>query len=288
MAMAEDQFNCPICLDLLKDPVTIPCGHSYCMNCIKDCWNKDDPRRVYSCPQCRQTFSPRPALSKNVVFAEMVEKLKKTKVHTARALSYAGPGDMECDSCLVCLESYCQIHFERHEEFHSGRRHKVTDATGRLQQMICSKHDKHREIYCRTDRSCICYLCAMDEHRNHDTVAAVVERTEKQLEETQKNVQQRIQEREKELQKLKEAVETHRVTEKDSERIFTELIRSIRRSRSEVIQMIRNQEKAEVNRAEGLLKQLQQEIDDLRKSDAELKQLLHTDDHIHVLQVTEI
>ncbi|KTG39788.1 hypothetical protein cypCar_00031249 [Cyprinus carpio] len=192
ISVAEDQFNCPICLDLLEDPVTIPCGHSYCMNCIKDCWNKDDPRRVYSCPQCRQTFSPRPALSKNVVFAEMVEKLKKTKVHTARALSYAGPGDMECDvctgrkckavkSCLVCLESYCQIHFERHEEFHSGRRHKVTDATGRLQQMICSKHDKHREIYCRTDRSCICYLCAMDEHRNHDTVAAVVERTEKQV-----------------------------------------------------------------------------------------------------------
>ncbi|XP_043108914.1 tripartite motif-containing protein 16-like [Puntigrus tetrazona] len=299
----QDQFSCPICLDLLKDPVTIPCGHSYCMNCIRDCWNQDDQKRVYSCPQCRRTFTPRPALNTNLVLAEMVEKVKKTKIQTSleKICSYAGPEDVECDvctgrkrkavkSCLLCLESYCQTHFERHEEFHSGRRHKITGATGRLLEMICSKHDKQLEIYCRTDQQCICYLCAMDEHKNHDTVSSVSERIEKQkqLEDTQRTLHHRIQEREKELHELKEAVKTHKLSAhaavKDSERIFTELIRSIERRRSEVIQMIRDQEKAEVNRAEGLLKQMKQEIDDLKRRDAELKQLLHSDDHIHFLQ----
>ncbi|XP_050992939.1 tripartite motif-containing protein 16-like [Labeo rohita] len=301
ISVAQDQFNCPICLDVLKDPVTIPCGHTYCMSCITDCWNQDDEKKVYSCPQCRQTFTPKPALNKNLVFAEMVEKLKKTKVETARALSYAGPGDVECDvctgrkrkavkSCLVCFESYCQTHFERHEEFHSIRRHKVTDATRRLRQMICSKHDKQLEIYCRTDWKCICYLCTMDEHIKHDTVAAVVERTEKQkqLENTLKKFQQKIQDREKEVLKLKEAVKTHKnsaqAAVEDSERIFTELIRSIEARRSEVTQMIRDQEKAEVSRAEGLLKELEQEIEDLKRRDAELQQLSQTDDHIHFLQ----
>uniref|UniRef100_A0A3B3SEN0 RING-type domain-containing protein n=1 Tax=Paramormyrops kingsleyae TaxID=1676925 RepID=A0A3B3SEN0_9TELE len=52
----EEQFNCPVCLDLPNDPVTIPCGHSYCMECIKDYWVKDDHIGIYSCPQCRQTF----------------------------------------------------------------------------------------------------------------------------------------------------------------------------------------------------------------------------------------
>ncbi|XDV28042.1 hypothetical protein PO909_031447, partial [Leuciscus waleckii] len=111
---------------------------------------------------------------------------------------------------------------------------------------------------------------------------------QKALGDIQRKFQQRIQEREKELQELKEAVKTHRrsaqAAVEDSERIFTELIRSIERSRSEVTRMIRDQEKAQVSRAEGLLKRLEQEIDDLRRREAELKQLLHTDDHIHFLQ----
>uniref|UniRef100_A0A671R322 Tripartite motif-containing protein 16-like protein n=1 Tax=Sinocyclocheilus anshuiensis TaxID=1608454 RepID=A0A671R322_9TELE len=296
ISLGEDQFSCPICQDLLKDPVTIPCGHSYCMNCITDCWNKDDQKGVYSCPQCRQTFTPRPALNKNVMLDEMVEKLKKTR----SALSYAGPGDEECDvctgrkrkavkSCLMCLESYCQTHFECHEESHTRKRHKVTDATGRIQEMICSKHDRLLEVFCRSDQKCICLICVMDEHKTHDTVSAEAERTEKQKQvgETVIIIQKKIQERQTELQKLSEFVQTHKSSAQaaveDSERIFTELIHCIEKSQSEVIQMIRDREKAEVSQAEGLLKQLEQEIDDLRR-DAELKQLLHTENHIHFLE----
>ncbi len=65
-------------------------------------------------------------------------------------------------------------------------------------------------------------------------------------------------------------------------------MRSIERSRSEVTQLIRDQEKAAVSRAERIMKQLEQEIDDLRRRDTELEQLLQTDDHIHFLLVTEL
>nr|XP_055059423.1 tripartite motif-containing protein 16-like [Misgurnus anguillicaudatus]XP_055059424.1 tripartite motif-containing protein 16-like [Misgurnus anguillicaudatus] len=302
ISVDQDQFICSICLDLLKDAVTIPCGHSYCMSCITDCWDQDDQKRDYSCPQCRQTFNTRPVLGKNTTLDELVEILKTTKLQAARPdHSYGEAEDVKCDvcterkhkavkSCLVCLNSYCQHHLELHEELHSGKRHKVTDATGRLQQMICPQHENLLEIYCKTDQLCICYMCMVDEHNEHKTVSAAAERTEKQkeLKETQRKYQQRIQESQKKLQELRDAVETHKRSAQtavdDTERIFTQLIQSIERRRSEVTQLIRDQEKTAVSEAEGLLKRLEQEIDDLRRRDAELEQLSHTDDHIHFLQ----
>ncbi|XP_073712523.1 E3 ubiquitin/ISG15 ligase TRIM25-like [Misgurnus anguillicaudatus] len=302
ISVVQDQFSCSICLDLLKDPVTIPCGHSYCMSCITDCWDQDDQKRNYRCPQCRQTFNTRPVLNKNVVFGQMVEMLKKTRLQIDRpSPSYAGPGDVKCDvcterkhkavkSCLVCLNSYCQNHLEQHEKFFKGKKHNLIDATGRLQQMICPQHEKLLEIYCKTDQHCICLLCMVDEHNEHKTVSAAAERTEKQkeLKEMQRKYQQRIQESQKKLQELRDAVKTHKRSAQtavdDTERIFTELIHSIERRRSEVTQLIRDQEKAAVRQAEEHFVRLEQEIDDLRRRDTELEQLLHTDDHIHFLQ----
>uniref|UniRef100_A0A8C1UIJ0 Tripartite motif-containing protein 16-like n=1 Tax=Cyprinus carpio TaxID=7962 RepID=A0A8C1UIJ0_CYPCA len=297
--VAQDEFSCPVCLDLLKDPVTTACGHSYCKICITDCWDQEDQKGVYSCPQCRHTFSPRPALATNVLVAEVVEKLKKTRLQAAD--SFAGSGDVQCDvctgskhkavkSCLVCLNSYCLNHLEQHESFFRGKKHNLTDATGRLPEMNCTKHDEQLKLFCRTDQCCICYPCLMDEHKNHETVTAEAERTKKQriLKKTQKMLQQRIQQREKDLQQLRETVESHKrsaqTAVEDSERIFTELIRSIERSRSELIRLIRDQEKTAVSRAEERLERLEQEINDLRRRDAELEQLSHTQDHIQFLQ----
>ncbi|XP_036436010.1 tripartite motif-containing protein 16-like [Colossoma macropomum] len=300
ISVDHDQFSCPVCLDLLEDPVTINCGHSYCKVCINGCWDQEDQRGVYSCPQCRQTFTPRPVLRRNNMLAEVVEKLKKTELRAAPpAPRYAGPGDVECDfctgrklkaikSCLTCLASFCETHLKPHCEVPALKRHKLVKASSQLQEKICSQHDRLIEIYCRTDQSYICYLCAMVEHRGHDTVSAVTERTEKQLKKIQRKFQQRIQEKQKKLQELKQTVKTIKrcaqSAVEDSERIFTELIRSIEKKRSEVTELIRAQEEAELSGAEELLEKLEQEIADLKRRHTELEQLSHTEDDIHFLQ----
>ncbi|XP_036436981.1 tripartite motif-containing protein 16-like isoform X2 [Colossoma macropomum] len=296
ISVDQDQFSCPVCLDLLKDPVTIHCGHSFCMVCINGCWDQEDQRGVYSCPQCRETFTPRPVLRRNYFIAEMLEKVRKTDSHC-----YAGPGDVECDSCtgrklkavkscLVCLASYCEAHLKPHYQSPTFKKHKLVKASTRLQERICSQHNKLIEIYCRTDQSCICYLCMMHDHKGHDTVEAAAERKKKQnqLKEVQRKSQQRLQQKEKKLRELKQAVVTLKrsaqAAVEDSERIFTKLIRSIEKKRSEVTELIRTQEKNQLRQTGELLENLQQEIDDLKRRNTELEQLSVTEDHIHFLQ----
>ncbi|XP_044224102.1 tripartite motif-containing protein 16-like [Thunnus albacares] len=291
------KFCCSICLDLLKDPVTIPCGHSYCMNCIKSFWDGEDEKKIYSCPQCRQTFTPRPVLVKNTLVADLLEELKKTGLQAAPAdHCYAGPEDVACDvctgrklkalkSCLVCLISYCKNHLRPHYELPAFEKHKLVDPSKKLQENICSRHDEVMKIFCRTDQQSICYLCSMDEHKGHDTVSAAAERTERQreLEVSRQNIQQRIQDREKDVKLLQQEVEAvSRSADKaveDSEKIFTELIRLIQKRSSDVKQQIRSQQETEVSRVKELQEKLEQEITELKRKDAELKQLSHTEDH---------
>lgn len=71
----------------------------------------------------------------------------------------------------------------------------------------------------------------------------------------------------------------------ESDAIFTELIRAIELKRFEVRELIKAQEKTAVSQAEQLLEKIQKEITELKKNEAELDKLSHTDDQIHFLQV---
>uniref|UniRef100_UPI003AAA6257 E3 ubiquitin/ISG15 ligase TRIM25-like n=1 Tax=Centroberyx gerrardi TaxID=166262 RepID=UPI003AAA6257 len=295
----QNNFCCSICPSLLKDPVTIPCGHSYCMSCIKGYW---DQKKIYSCPQCRQTFTPRPVLVKTTVLANVMAEMKKTGLQAAPPDHYyAGPGDVACDvctgkkrkalkSCLMCPASYCEQHLQPHYDAPPLKKHKLVKPSAKLQENICSHHNEVMKIFCCTDQQCICYLCSMDEHKGHDTVSAAAERTERQKElgVSRQKIQQRIQDREKSMKVLQQEVKTINLSAdksvEHSEKIFTELVRLIEKRSSDVKEQIRSQQKAEASRAEELQEKLKQEIAELRRKDAELEQLSHTEDHTHFLQ----
>ncbi|XP_062276446.1 tripartite motif-containing protein 16-like [Scomber scombrus] len=293
----RDSISCSICLDLLKDPVGLPCGHSYCMSCIKGFWDGEDQRKSYSCPQCREAFTPRPVLKKNTMLAALVEQQKKTGLQATPAdHCYAGPEDVACDvctgrklkaskSCLQCLVSYCENHLQPHYTVGQFKKHKLVEPSEKLQENICSRHDEVMKIFCRTDKKSICYLCTMEDHKGHDTVPAAAERTERQreLEVSRLNIQQRIQHIEKDVKLLQQEVEAVSLSAdkavEDSEKIFTQLICVLQKRSSDVKQQIRSQQETEVRRVKELQEKLQQEITELKRKDAELKQFSHTEDH---------
>uniref|UniRef100_A0A1A8RYD5 FinTRIM family, member 82 n=1 Tax=Nothobranchius rachovii TaxID=451742 RepID=A0A1A8RYD5_9TELE len=302
---SPDYFSCSLCANLLKDPVAIPCGHSFCMDCISGYWNEADYTGIYICPQCKITFTQRPVLRPNATLSMVAEKIKKSGLNinlsTSQGNVYAGPTDVPCDfctgrklkavkSCLNCLASYCEKHLRPHYESATFKRHKLVDELGNLDRKICPQHQKSLELFCRTDQMCICALCTVSEHRGHDIVSAEAERGEKQklLGVSQTEIRQKCQERMKELEELKTAVDSLKNSAQramvESQKMFEDMIRSIERMRSEVTKLIGINEKAAFNQAETLIERLEQEIDELKKKESGLKQLYSTEDHIHFLQ----
>ncbi|XP_059368784.1 E3 ubiquitin-protein ligase TRIM65-like isoform X7 [Carassius carassius] len=290
----HEQYSCSICLELLRDPVTIPCGHSYCMSCIDECWNTNDQKGIYRCPQCRHTFNSKPPLNKSTMLAEIMEKLRSTE----SPQSLAGPGEIACDfcsgemikavkSCLECRASYCETHVQPHYNVPALRKHKLVKAAV---IPVCPKHDKLLEVYCRTDQKCVCMHCLLDDHKGHDTVPSTIERKEKQIKLThsQTKAKQTMKAKEKELQKMIMDITSHSDSAKkaveNSKKVFSELVKLIEKKSIEVIEEIEAQEKADLDHGTKLRKKLEGEITELKKREGVLDDLLQTEDNIQFLQ----
>ncbi|KAG9329631.1 hypothetical protein JZ751_003416, partial [Albula glossodonta] len=71
--LSEEQCYCSICLDVFSNPVSIPCGHNFCLGCIGGYWQSC---ALYQCPMCKKTFCKRPEISINTVLKEIAEQFR--------------------------------------------------------------------------------------------------------------------------------------------------------------------------------------------------------------------
>ncbi|KAM9530696.1 uncharacterized protein ACWYII_042283 isoform 2-T10 [Salvelinus alpinus] len=135
---------CALCERGPKAQGSIPCGHSYCKQCIS------------------VLVSPKPLQHQ----------------HAESSHYYAGPGDVACDlctekklkavkSCLICTASYCESHVRQHYTVAALQKHTLVEVTGNLEQKLCQLHHKALEVFCKTDQILICNMCAVEDHRGH-------------------------------------------------------------------------------------------------------------------------
>ncbi|CAL8321280.1 unnamed protein product [Arctogadus glacialis] len=274
--------------------------NSYCLDCITGLWDNEED--VYSCPQCRQTFEPRPALVKNTVLADVLEDLKRTQLRDAPPDHYyAGPKDVGCDvcagrkmkaikSCLGCQASFCEEHLQGHYQVSGLKRHKLVEPTADLQDNICPRHDELIRMFCCQEQQSICCVCAVYEHRNHDMISVEAERNKKQqdLSRHQKNTRTIIQEVEEDLKLLQRNMvainPTFYEASRDVDILFNGMIRHLEGQRSDIKEKIRTNQDATVSRLQDLQKKLKQEIVDMKRSEANLQQLSHIQSHVTFLK----
>ncbi|XP_049427762.1 E3 ubiquitin/ISG15 ligase TRIM25-like isoform X2 [Epinephelus fuscoguttatus] len=310
ISVTESQFRCPVCLDILKDPVSTPCGHTYCMSCINNYWDQAESGQ-FSCPQCRETFSPRPVLRRNTVLAEVVDKLKLSEMVTAPPELYlGGVGEVPCDfcpaesklravkSCLVCLASFCELHVLPHREVGTLRRHKLVAAVECLAERLCAQHrlglepaGSGSEAEAAVEWSGDCLLCEADQEEVHSADAQRTRR-QLQLQECQRIVQGRTRSGERELEEFQQSLESLKVSAsavlEDSEALFADMALRLEKTKAEVRARLEAKERAVVGRAERDIEMLEKDLEELRKRDEEISQLLHTEDNAHFLQAAPL
>lgn len=73
----------------------------------------------------------------------------------------------------------------------------------------------------------------------------------------------------------------------ESDKTFHEMLQAVERWKSEINQMIMANMQSAMSQAEGYVDRLEQEIMELQRQDAELRQILETEDNIYFLQVLE-
>ncbi|XP_030013704.1 E3 ubiquitin-protein ligase TRIM39-like [Sphaeramia orbicularis] len=296
--LSEDQFLCSICLDVFTDPVSTPCGHNFCKTCITEHWRVNTPCR---CPLCKEVFQTKPKSKINSFISEMVTQFRQEANSSSSEQQAAKPGEVPCDictesklkalkSCLVCLTSYCDTHLKPHLTKAPLKRHQLIDAVENLENRMCEKHDKPLKLFCKTDQTCVCMLCPILDHKRHDIVHLKEEHQGQNLElkKTDAEIQQKIQERQLKIQEIKHVVD---LSKKAADRetaegvqVFTAVMESVQRSLNQLKEEIEEKQRRTEKQGEDFIKELEQEISELKKRSTEVEQLSHSEDHLHFVQ----
>ncbi|XP_070849261.1 E3 ubiquitin-protein ligase TRIM21-like [Chaetodon trifascialis] len=306
--LSEEQFRCSICLDIFNNPVSIPCGHNFCLGCIKHFW---DMRHKSECPLCKEVFKKRPELRINVGFKDITEKFKRSlkdkpkyktappKLRIQRHLSKTD--DVPCDicqedklmavkSCLMCRESYCEDHLTPHLRDQLMTKHMLTDPGTFVNSHLCKKHGRLLEKFCKTDRTIVCIKCTEREHKHHEIIPMEQEskRIRSQIKKIDTEFRQLIQASIRKFEEMKTSMEMTKINKEremqTSLQVFDKVTSTIERSQTLLVDEIEQRQEAAERGTDELLDKLQKEIGDLERGHSELQQLEESEDPLHVIQ----
>ncbi|KAM7146139.1 uncharacterized protein RBU57_014714 [Macrochelys suwanniensis] len=97
----RDELSCPICLEYFQEPVSIHCGHNFCLACISHCWGASELN--FSCPQCRETAQQR-NFRPSRELARVIEIARELSVQAAKGSG----GERVCERHQEALKLFCE------------------------------------------------------------------------------------------------------------------------------------------------------------------------------------
>lgn len=294
--VAEENLLCSICLEVFTKPVTIPCGHNFCHDCITNHWETSNTS--LKCPLCKEQYAVKPMLRVNSVLAEMATDVKAHSQERARRLvqpEQAGEGRVLCDlctgekctavkSCLVCLGSYCTKHLERHKMIPALNKHKLIPAVANPETRLCKSHGGHLELFCTGCKIFMCQSCKENDNKTHKIVKLEeeAESIAHQLEEQKNDLDRTILRHQTKIDQLHQSVQGSRDKAgralMHSRTMMSAVADLIKRSQDELAEVINAKQQKIEDEAADLIEMLENEIVHMKKSYSQLGQISVSND----------
>ncbi|XP_074612082.1 E3 ubiquitin-protein ligase TRIM71-like [Acropora palmata] len=183
----KKEAECPLCLETVKNPKTLPCLHSFCLECLDKLANfaRKQLQTSIKCPVCQTSF-PIPDTD---TFANLPSSFHLNRLVDVLALEDSRVKSKKCNACdennpatsycFVCQSFMCESCFLYHQRFKATRGHR-TALIDKLQAqdvqelierpVICSQQyhdDQPLEFYCEDCKVLICLKCSIVSHNRH-------------------------------------------------------------------------------------------------------------------------
>ena len=173
----EDLLTCSLCLDLFKEPKTLKCLHSYCIECLRKLTEKKEDLPI-TCPLCRDetvmSTEGIDGLPTNFFIKNMLDVVELiTKVDRRPPCSNCDEGLPAKCRCMDCEEFFCDKCLSAHERLKAYADHKMVDLKKLLSAdsskefhpaMKCMKHEEVCKFYCQTCDVLVCRDCTVIDH----------------------------------------------------------------------------------------------------------------------------
>ncbi|XP_071326921.1 tripartite motif containing 35-28 [Trachinotus anak] len=95
----QQDLTCPVCQGIFRDPVLLPCTHSFCRECLQRSFQFNK-----KCPVCREPFEEGQAISNRALSSACETFLRQVNWRS----SQKRPGEDVCHLHLKPLELYCE------------------------------------------------------------------------------------------------------------------------------------------------------------------------------------
>ena len=219
-----DQLTCAVCLDQYTDPRTLPCLHSFCVECLGGISldRKQDGTHTCACPTCRKVIDlPRQGMTgfpKSFHLNSLIElqqELAKAELTIEETCESCEKNETTAGYCVECDKVLCTSCDDVHKKWGPTSTHKLVSVEKRSEVkrqtpapvMNCPQHSKSLDLYCVTCEQLICYYCTVKGHKghSHDLVSDVYEEEMKEVTERMEKLTEKITK----ISKIKEELQTN-------------------------------------------------------------------------------